>query len=238
MDANYEKEYLIAEQTHPWFVCRRELIYQLIRTAPKNARILEVGCGSGINLLMLKNKGFTNLTGIEPSKGMKKDIGIPIFDSLDLLSSKFDLILILDVLEHIPDDGAMLYRLEQILAETGKIIITVPAFKFLWSSHDILNKHYRRYDKKMLCSAVKKTQLKMIRSFYWNFLFFFPIALAKVVKRKSTRRIKSDITPLPKYVSLIYRCLLRIENQYTKMGFNFPFGVSLVSILKKETIEY
>jgi len=233
MDSNYEKEYLIAEQTHPWFICRRKMIYQLIKNLPKTARILEVGCGSGINLLMLKKKGFINLSGIEPSKGMKTNIGIPIFDSVDEIRGSFDVILILDVLEHIPNDSAVLNQLERILTDTGKVIITVPAFNFLWSAHDELNKHYRRYNRKMLYSAVKTTRLKIIRSFYWNSFLFLPIALTKILKRNISQ-IKSDIRPMSTYSSIIYSYLLYIENLCINLRIDFPFGVSLVAVLKKK----
>jgi 2-polyprenyl-3-methyl-5-hydroxy-6-metoxy-1,4-benzoquinol methylase len=232
MNVDYEKEYLIAEQTHPWFVRRRELIYQLVSNLPKNARILEVGCGSGINLLMLQNKGFTDLTGVEPSAGMKQNIGIPIFNNLDQICSSFDVILLLDVLEHIPNDSAMLRQLERIMADTGKIIITVPAFKFLWSIHDELNKHYRRYNKKMLRIAVRNVRLKTTRIFYWNFCLFPAIALIKILK-KSTRQTKSDISPMSSWSAAIYSAILHFENFVIKHDINPLFGISLIAILKK-----
>lgn len=236
MQSEYEIEYLIAEKTHPWFVYRRKLVFSLIKNLSKNAKILEIGCGSGINLQMLSAKGFKDLTGIEPSDRMKKNkkdyTNIKVVNNFSQIRRKFDLILMLDVLEHIKNDSAILNKLLNTLKKRGQMIITVPAFDCLWSQHDLLNQHYRRYTKTKLKKILKNVPVSIQRIFYWNFFLFLPIAISRIIwKNKKVKR--TDITPPSFPFFQIYSLLLALENKLIKIGINPSFGVSLVVLLKK-----
>jgi len=235
MDPNYEQQYLKTEEKHPWFIYRRKLVYNLIKTIPKNARILDYGSGSGIFLKLLKQKGFINVIGYEPSRKMREKYkDIKIVKNKNKISGKYDIILLLDVIEHIKNDELFISGISKLLNQKGNLIITVPASNILWSSHDVLNKHYRRYNKKSLKKAFKKSELQILRLSYWNFFFFLPIAFIKILKRKSKSQ-NSDINFMPWPASQIYKKLLKLENFLIMKGIDFPIGINLFCVLEKRT---
>ena len=150
MKKNYESEYIENELTHPWFKARTQLFLSIL-PQQKNLKILDYGCGTGNFLNALKNNGYCNLFGVEVSKNENFNKGS--FREIQIKSSipkdhKYDLILMMDVLEHIEDDCAIINILKSHLNPKGKLIISVPAYQFLWSKHDEDNMHYRRYCKK------------------------------------------------------------------------------------------
>jgi 2-polyprenyl-3-methyl-5-hydroxy-6-metoxy-1,4-benzoquinol methylase len=138
------------EDRHWWFVGRRQIVEQVLKTLPlpSSARILDAGCGTGGNLAMLSS--FGEVTGIERdhwAMAMAMARGPWRIESANFpaevpeFSEKFDLIVLLDVLEHIAEDAATLRTLRGLLAPGGYVIITVPAFQFLWSRHDVEHHH-------------------------------------------------------------------------------------------------
>src|SRR3989344_6875470 len=106
MEKLYEQLYLQREPNHPWFVARRELFFKLLQGREREL-ILEVGCGSGIFLKYLSKRGFKNLEGVEPSKALRSSDSSIVFHK-NLPNKKYDVVLSLDVLEHIEDDTAFL----------------------------------------------------------------------------------------------------------------------------------
>ena len=120
--------------------------------------------------------------------------------------------------------------------EKRKLIIFVPAFMLLWSKHDEVNKHYRRYSRKQLLQAmIKGTNMKIKFSSYWNFTLFFPVfamrVISKVIKPKKSEQ--GDLKELNHLINSIIYCIIRIENRIIKMGIKFPVGVSCLAVCKK-----
>lgn len=235
MQHNYEEEYFEEEENNPWFVKRRELIFDLISKFSRNTRIIDYGCGSGQMLQYLETKGFKNLDGFEVSsyfiKNRKTKAKIYCAKA-DIKNRRYDVILVLDVIEHIRDDRKTLEEIGKLLAFGGTVIISVPAFMALWSQHDIVNKHFRRYDTRML-TKILPPGMQIKRKFFWNFFLFVPTAFVKIVKRNNRKKVTSDLSSMSPLASLIFKFFLGLENKLLKVGVNLPFGTSLFFILKK-----
>ena len=244
MDKSYELKYHNLEDKYWWFVGHRDIIYKLIKNFDRNIKILEIGCASGSLLELLIVNGFKNIYGIDISEEaikLCKKKGIKNCHVMDAVNMKFkneefDLIIAADVLEHIKDHNIALNEWKRILKKNGKMIIFVPAFKFLWSDHDYINHHYRRYSKYELIKALNDSNFNIIRSSYWNFLLFFPVGLFRILKRgfgiRTKNKKKDQLYELNPFINKIFINLLKFENSLMIM-LNFPIGISVFIMAKK-----
>jgi SAM-dependent methyltransferase len=158
------------DSTHWWYRARRDILADYLTrygALPKNAKILEIGCGTGHNLPMLAEFGEIDAIEIDPaareiaSERLGKPVGAAPLPELPGVPRKhYDLIAVLDVVEHIEDDVAALKAMADCLAPGGKILIAVPAHAWLWSAHDVVNHHHRRYSKATLKTAIETAGLK------------------------------------------------------------------------------
>ena len=230
-------------KTHWWFLARNFIIHQVITSyfkGKKNLKILDMGCGSGHNLKMLSE--FGEVFALEPDKQIAKYaqsenpnckiiIGA-MPDDNPLCDEKFDLIVSLDVLEHIEDDKKTLIELEKMLNDDGKIIITVPALQFLYGPTDVLAHHYRRYNKTMLKTLIKSLQSNKIKLYYFNSFLFLPIVIVrlfeKYFRKNETNFIDGNISILNKFL------FNTMSFERFLLNFN-PIGVSLLAIIEKES---
>ena len=130
--------------------------------------------------------------------------------STELAEKHYDLIAVLDVVEHIEDDVAALKAMADCLAPGGKILIAVPAHAWLWSAHDVVNHHHRRYSKATLKSAIETAGLKPEKLGYFNSLLF-PLAAAARIAGRMTGRDDSDDSPPPKLVNALFEKIFRLE---------------------------
>ena len=147
MDKEYEQDYFKQEKEHWWFRARRDLIKR-IKISP-DAKILEVGCGSGLNLKEFSNKEKIGLDISQDAVDKAQEYNIDAIQGdlnkdLPFEKESFDLILALDVIEHLEDEKEAIKKLSELLKENGKLVINIPAFQFLWSEHDVLNQHKKR----------------------------------------------------------------------------------------------
>lgn len=244
MDKDFYLEYASVEDNHWWFVGRRQIIDSFIRrlNLPKNAEILEAGCGTGGNLIMLSAHGRVDAMEVDEvacelanqRKVTKVQNGslpnnIPFQD-------KYDLILILDVLEHLDDDLAALTALYSKLKPGGWLLVTVPAYQFLWSQHDEINHHKRRYALKNLKQVVCKANYQLYKATYFNTLLFPLIAflrfLSKLSLRSSTVRTQSDLKMPSKFINYFLSMLFAAESLFLDYIY-FPFGVSILLLARK-----
>ncbi|MBT4174751.1 methyltransferase domain-containing protein [archaeon] len=225
MDKSYEQEYFKLEKEYWWFKARRHLIKK-IKIKP-NQKILEVGCGTGLNLnLFPKNQRH----GIDISKeAIKqiKDFPAEVADIQKVKLKKYDIILALDLIEHLDKDKQTLQKLTNALNPKGKLIITVPAFKCLWSKHDEVNHHKRRYNRKQFKTILPK-QLKTNILTYWNFSLFPIVFILNKLNKK-----KSNLKPINPVLNFIFYNKLKLENWLITQGINFPFGTSIFYIGEK-----
>jgi len=233
------------EKDHWWFRARREIISDfLIRYIGKKnkvAQALDIGCGTGFNMKVLLNYAEV-VDGLDESEWVidfnKKDNpNFKIFKSKfpDFnQESQYQLITLFDVLEHIENDIMAIKQIEKMLKPGGKVLFTVPSFTFLWSKHDILFGHYRRYCKKELKKIImNNTNLEIMKISHFN-TFLFPIVvffriIKKIFKLKGDN---SDFFYLPNWLNNLLAKIFGAEKSFLRF-INFPFGVSIICVLKK-----
>jgi SAM-dependent methyltransferase len=152
--------------------------------------------------------------------------------TIPLPSEKFDIVLCLDVLEHIPDDQLGLQEVYRLLAPGSIAIIFVPTFSFLWGKSDELGHHYRRYRLPVLEQRAKNVGFMTLQSSYFNFILFLPILIARFLVRVLKLRIQSENTTRDGIFNTLLRSIFFIESQLLK-HINLPFGVSGLLVLRK-----
>ncbi len=227
------------EGSHWWFVARRAILDRLIRTAihlPADARILEAGCGTGGNLALLASHGKvdalerdTDARAHASALGLARVEGGSLPDAIGFEDERYDLIALLDVLEHVEEDGATLAALRARLARGGRILLTVPAMPWLWSEHDVLHHHKRRYTRHGLRRVAEAAGLKVEALGYFNSLLF-PLAVgSRTLHRLLRRKGGLDRQPHP----LVNGALRRIFawERHLLPRVRLPAGLSLYAIL-------
>jgi SAM-dependent methyltransferase len=228
------------DDSHPWWRARLNFIGGVLYSLDASkTRILDFGCGSGGALSHCQKLGFAHLTGMEVSEiciSVARSRGLhvkKITQEIPLIpSGSFEVILLLDVLEHLEDDLAYLKVFENALTPGGLILISVPANRFLWSFHDVANSHFRRYSKKLFKKTLASTDLTIVSIRWWNSLLFMYVFMSRKIPQFRIRnQLESEIKMPPKFlVPLIYK-LLATEARFAIYG-RIP-GVSLVAILRK-----
>lgn len=230
------------DTTHWWYRARREILAAyLSREAnlPRDARILEIGCGTGHNLAMLSGFGRVEAIEIDPlareiaSGRLGQPVGAAPLPGLPgVPRGAFDLIAVLDVVEHIEDDVGALAAMRACLAPGGKILITVPAHQWMWSAHDVVNHHHRRYSTASLKKAIGAAGLRPARLGYFNSLLF-PLAAAARVAGRMMGRDDSDDSPPPPAVNALFERIFRLERHLVGR-MPMPPGVSIITLAVPE----
>ena len=243
MDKELYKQMSENEDKHWWFVGRRKIIESVLDKfykKPASNKILEIGCGTGGNLSLLSKYGA--LTGIELYDeaieiASKRNI-CPIYkgslpDNLQL-KDKFDLICMLDVLEHIEDDSRALNNLALLIDSNGMLLITVPAYMFLWSAHDEIHHHQRRYTLKKLEDIIVKSGLKIKYSAYFNTLLFPLIYSIRLAGKLVNKDQASDVNMPSPVVNLILQFIFQLEKHILRFV-TLPFGVSILVLAERHS---
>jgi SAM-dependent methyltransferase len=229
------------ETRHWWFVARRKIIASLVNRrlqGRRDAQILEAGCGSGGNLAMLGDFGQVDAFEYDAAARdhARGKSGLPVEfgalpDGVPFDDRRYDLIGLFDVLEHIEADRASLASLAERLGERGAILVTVPAFPFLWSRHDERHHHYRRYTRASLAEVAQAAGLRVSYSSYFNF-FLFPAAVAaRFLKRMTGSETPDDSMPAAPVNAVLTRVFGAERHLVGWM--RLPVGVSLAAVLEK-----
>jgi SAM-dependent methyltransferase len=202
---------------------------------PKDAKILELGCGTGHNLAMLS--GFGHVDGLELDEEARalsekrlgrKVMSAPLPELAGVPDRQYDLIGAFDVIEHIADDRAALASIAAKLKPTGKFVMTVPAHQWMWSAHDVVNHHKRRYSKRGLKSLVESSPLKLERIGYFNSLLF-PVAVAQRAASKARGAEDADVTLPPAPINTTLEKIFAAE-RYLVGRLPLPPGLSLFAV--------
>ena len=226
------------ERNHWWFSARKDIILSLIKNIYKEKiSVLDFGSGSGTNVEMLSKFGKVDVFEIDKNtksflkKKFRKKKKINVIEKIK--NKSYDLVLAADVLEHIKNDKTAIKKLYNSLKKNGQILITVPAFKFLYSAKDEALKHFRRYEKSELENLLKK-HFKIKKISYFNFFLFFPIFISiSYFKFKKKKFIKyAETTPIMPLNYLLEK-IFKIEKFFLKY-INFPFGISIIALAKKK----
>lgn len=226
------------DSTHWWYRARRDILADYLTREgrlPEKARILEIGCGTGHNLPMLAAFGDVDAIEIDPAaraiagQRLGKPVGdAPLPELPGVPRGHYDLIAVLDVVEHIEDDVAALAAMRECLAPGGKILIAVPAHQWMWSAHDVVNHHHRRYSKKTLLAAIRKAGLMERGLTYFNSLLF-PLAAAARVAGRLTGRDDSDDSPPAAPLNAVFERIFRMERHLVGRV-PMPTGVSILTL--------
>jgi SAM-dependent methyltransferase len=236
MDAQLYLQMAEFEQTHWWFVGRRVIIESFIKRLqlPKDIKILEAGCGTGGNLLMLSKYGEVSAFELnEEAQVLAQRYQIAnvksgvLPDQIPFSEQQFDIIILLDVLEHLEHDLAGLQALYKRLKTGGYLILTVPALPILWSEHDVQHHHFRRYTKKQLIEQAKKAGFEIKRASYFNFFLFPAILAVRLLQKLFKKKAQNDLSLSPIWINNLLVKLFGSESFLLK-HISLPIGVSLV----------
>ena len=243
MTPAFAERYLAVEETQWWCKGRREAVTELVRqiTPSRDIRMLEIGCSGGILLRDLAAAGYRNLYGIDINgaavatacaRGLA---GVRQMDATRLAfeDGSFDLVVASDVLEHIEDAISALKEWRRVLRRRAKLIVFVPAFQALWSSHDEANHHVRRYSGRQLRHALEEAGFTIERLSYWNMALTIPGFVLSSLERmlpgsprnKDTGCLVQPVAP----VNAALHHLIAVENKVLR-HVDLPFGTSVFAI--------
>jgi SAM-dependent methyltransferase len=230
------REQFELEDTHWWFAGRRAVIHALVRRAGTSGRlrVLDAGCGTGRNMLEFGDLG--DVEGVDSSPDaieFCRRRGIDgvhegEIERLPFADGSFDLILATDVVEHLRDDVASLRELRRVTVPGGRLLVTVPAYQWLWSQHDAAHHHFRRYTLRRLRARLREGGWRPVTSTYFNTTLLPPIAAVRLIAR--TRRGepgRSELRLTPAVANRPLTELLRLEAALIERGVRLPAGVSI-----------
>lgn len=231
------------QDRHWWFAARREILRAQLKALrlPADAEILEVGSGTGANLALLAE--FGRVTGLEMSaeaiasaraRGLELPGRVTLHqgrcpDDLAGLGQRFDLVCLFDVLEHIDNDRAALAALRDCLKPGGRIVISVPAYRWLWSAHDESLHHRRRYRRSELVELCADCGLAVTTSSYFNTMLFPLAAAGRVMDRFLGRQQSSGSAVPPAPVNAGLRLVFAFERHFLGRV-PLPFGLSILVV--------
>lgn len=238
MERSVYREMAELDQRHWWYRARREVLADLIRRSamlPAGARVLEIGCGTGHNLEMLGQFGKVDALELDDeARGIaEKRLGRPVMSAplpelAGVPDKTYDLIGALDVIEHIDDDRAAVDAIAVKLKPGGKFVMTVPAHQWMWSAHDVVNHHKRRYSKRALLRLIEASPLRLEKIGYFNSLLF-PLAvtdrLASKLRGKDDADVKLPSASLNKALETIFAAERHLVGRLP-----LPPGLSLFAV--------
>ena len=235
MIPEYAAAYRDLYERHWWWRAREPMLIREIeghRPAAGWGSILDVGCGDGLFFDQLVRFGQvwgveSDVTLVPADSRHRGRLHLGPFDSTFKPGRRFGLVLMLDVLEHLPDPVAALRKAADLLEPGGRVLITVPAFQVLWTSHDDLNHHFVRYRRRSLDPVVERAGLRMLSSRYC-FQWLFPVKLGVRVLERVGAVSGNPATVPPEWLNRTLLALTRVE-QETIGRLGLPFGSSLLA---------
>lgn len=244
MRQDYASEYPEFEKNHWWFRARRQILREQLQalSLPVRASILEVGVGPGENLYSIYPPD-AEVVGIEPDPELaalaRARGSQPIHETTieEFPSSadagQFDAVTMFDLLEHTRDDALVLRKASELLTPQGYLVVSVPAFMLLWSQHDVVNLHYRRYTRRELVSKVERAGLSVTRATYFSTLLFPPVAALRLLRRTTADEdaatdLKYSLGPADRMLYHIFLSERRLLRHV-----NLPFGTSVLVVARK-----
>jgi SAM-dependent methyltransferase len=242
---------VIEEDKHWWFASRtRAILAYLDRFVGlgRGRRVLDVGCGAGNMMHHLAHYGAVvgvdnNPKPLEVARERGLDVRQGSGDGLPFGAGEFDLVSLLDTVEHVPAEGQVFSECHRVLKPRGKLLVTVPAFMFLWSKNDVINMHQRRYTVPELRAKLEAHGFNVLRISYNNF-FIFPVAALFILLRRGRAEpelasphfdedaYQVEMEPASPLVNAVLSLVGKIEVALLKR-LSLPFGTSIIAIAEK-----
>jgi SAM-dependent methyltransferase len=221
------------EQSHWWYVGRRRIIATFVEAISREIkdrrpRLLDVGCGTGANLLLLSKYGDAEGVDIsEDALSFCRERGL---DKVKLGAAE-DLVTAFDVVEHMDDDVAGLREMRRVLRPGGRVLLFVPTFMFLWGVQDEVSNHRRRYRLPELRRVLEQAGFEVERSTYANITFFTPILLVRQFMRLTGMKVATENSINLPALNGVFGWFFGLEASLLRR-MNIPFGVSGLCVAK------
>jgi len=241
MEEELYRKFYEVETMHWWFSARQKIVMDIIkqRIHPvRGANVLDFGCGTGAVLTELAKDYHaygtdTSSLAIEfcHQRGLANSYCCTL-ETFPHPEMKFELVTMLDVIEHIDDDSGTLRQALQFIRPGGHLLVTVPAYQFLWSNHDDLNHHKRRYTRPRLKRVIEQSGFTVEMISYYN-TFLFPTALLERVVEKMVK-VGSDTTLKvpPRPLNQLLKAIFGWERFFLRKT-TFPFGLSVIALARR-----
>lgn len=245
MEERFYAEYAEIQDRHWWFVGRRRVIgavldAELPADGRDRRRILDVGCGTGTMLAELRRFGEVHGVDAEPaavefcrSQG-ETSVVLSSGEQVPHPDKSFDLLTLLDVIEHVEDDQTLLGEARRVLAPHGSVLITVPAYTWMWGEQDEIAHHHRRYTRPQLLDSLARAGFRVERASYFNTLLFCPIAAIRLARRvlPDPAELKSDFElNQPGRLNSALTWVFDRESRIVSRT-DLPFGVSILALAR------
>jgi SAM-dependent methyltransferase len=242
MDRDFELQTHHVEDRHWWYRGRRTVLARVIDhlALADPMRILDAGCGSGRNMVDLAVRG--TVTGVELSEtsvclARAREVGEVIEGSvlgMPFDADSFELAVSLDVIEHLEEDLDALRELRRVVAPGGALLVTVPAYGWLWSAHDEVNHHHRRYTRRSLQWVAEEAGWRQTRTTYFNSLLLPVAILLRALERLNTSTTESslDLWVPPEPANWMLERPLALEAALIGRGGRIPAGLSLLAVFR------
>jgi predicted TPR repeat methyltransferase len=238
MEPTYAQRYEALYTRHWWWRAREDYVLRWVRKIAhgRRLRMLDIGCGNGVIWKRLLEHG--DVEGIEPDGQLipadspwRPKIEIAAFPGRPRIE-RYDLILMLDVLEHIEDDRAALKVAVELLAPGGHLVLTVPALMLLWSEFDVVNRHFRRYRRGAIRDLLAHAGLDVISARYYYFWPVLPLLVRRAFFRASSHQKSTFLEVPPKPVNAALTALSNFDHWATSIV-PVPFGGSIIAVARK-----
>jgi SAM-dependent methyltransferase len=235
---------LTSDETHWWYRGRRRVLRAELDRLPlvPAARLLDAGCGSGRTLDELTRYGRVSGVDLSPEavayarRRGHDDVRVARVEELPFEDATFDVVTCLDVVEHTPDDRATLAELRRVTRPGGLLLVTVPAYQALWSWHDEVNLHFRRYDGSSLRSVARTAGWDVVADTHFNSLLLAPAAAVRLAQRRRGAHAHSDLDLTPSALNGLLELPLRLESRMIAAGVRLPAGLSLLAVLRRPAL--
>ena len=234
MDPAYAAVHAEEDRAHWWFIGRRAVILaEMARRLPAGrARMAELGCGSGGMLEALAR--FGTAVGVETDAALRaraQERGLDVRvgalpDAIPLHPGRWDAVCLFDVLEHVDDEAGALAACRRLLVPGGRLFVTVPAYAWLWSRHDELLGHRRRYTARGLRQVAERAGFTVERLTYFNTILAPPIMAVRIV-RAALRRPGHDLDRPAPWLNRALAACFSAEARLLRWT-SPPFGISIL----------
>ena len=252
MDSNYYIEYFPLERNHWWFRARQKILIEHLSSLRlgANTNVLNIGIATGATSEMLEQFGAVKSVEYDKEcydfvkqKLPKLDLDLGSITDLSYPDNSYDLVCAFDVIEHVEDDKKAVSEIIRVCKPEGHVVVTVPAFQYLWGQHDIVNHHYRRYTKKEFKKLFQQGGT-ISYSAYFNFFLFFPIFFFRISSRilpkgflRQENKPESDFSVFqPNWFKNVCYKIMLSERFFIRKKITLPFGVSILISFRKNKI--